>query len=99
MAKLIPEEGTRTILLDSVAEIYMSFEDEVEHEGSPERAPMMTSSTLDVFIPEVCLLTVRLQPNVGYYSILYVQAAVHATVSAARDIKAAIKTTSSLICW
>ena len=63
MAKLIPEEVTRTILLDSVAEIYMSFEDETEQEGSPERncgAPMMTSSTLDVFIPEVCLLTVCL---------------------------------------
>ena len=54
MAKLIPEEVTRTILLDSVAEIYMSFEDEIDHEGSPCGTPMMTSSTLDVFIPEVC---------------------------------------------
>ena len=60
MAKLIPDEATRTILLDSVAEIFMSFEDEAEREENQGRtceAQMMTSNTLDIFIPEVVGLT------------------------------------------
>jgi len=58
IARLIPDEATRNLLLDCVAEIYLSFED-CDDQGSniytvseTERV-MMTSSTIDVFIPEV----------------------------------------------
>lgn len=58
MARLIPDEVTRNLLLDCVAEIYLSFEECDELDSSIYSVPegervMMTSSTIDIFIPEV----------------------------------------------
>ena len=50
MDRLIPDENTRAIFVDSVAEVYISFESMEQH---PDPPPMMSSATLDLFITEV----------------------------------------------